>query len=422
MIVFTGAWAWIAGAAQPAADAETEPPDAAAVELVDDPADQAEEDPDADPEPADTGAPEAPAAPVEAAEPELPARPMGRPTFLAGDRIEIEPLSGDVFATARVLRVTGELADNAYLLGQTVEIREAVRGDTLLMGQSVRIAAPVLGDVYAVGEEVRLEAPVYGNVYTAGNRVSFASEVHGFVEASAREIDLGGTLHKDTSLQFATVKVAEGARIRGDLNYVAPRPREGFETVADGDVRFKLGDFDVSVDPSDPLALLQDVLWGLVGILRNYIGLLAVGGTLLAFASPFVRGPARVAAEQPIMSAALGFVAFLVTPVAASIAILLFVTIPLGVIALALYGVGLYIVQLFTASALGHAMNERFFPSLGTSDFAALATGLVPLAVLSAIPQFVGTIVWLLASFVGFGALWLHWRDEARDRRRSKKG
>ncbi|MEO0604469.1 MAG: hypothetical protein AAF211_23750, partial [Myxococcota bacterium] len=179
--------------------------------------------------------------------------------------------------------------------------------------------------------------------------------------------------------------------------------------------------FDVTVDPNNPLGILQDLLWGLVGILRNYIGLLATGAALLAFAGPFMRGPSKVAAEQPVMSAALGFVAFLVTPVAASIAILLFVTIPLGVVALALYGVGLIVVQLFTASAVGHLINRRLFPSLGNGDFAALATGLVPLAILSGLPQFVGTIVWLLASFVGFGALWLYWRDEARDRRLSRR-
>ncbi|MEM6926070.1 MAG: hypothetical protein AAF602_04010, partial [Myxococcota bacterium] len=100
---------------------------------------------------------------------------------------------------------------------------------------------------------------------------------------------------------------------------------------------------------------------------------------------------------------------------------LLFVTLPLGLVTLALWLVGLVVAQLFTASAVGHLINRRLLPSLEGSDLAALATGLVPLAIASAFPQIVFLIVYLLASFVGFGALWLYWRDEARDRRLSRR-
>ncbi|MEN0063408.1 MAG: hypothetical protein AAGA48_14750 [Myxococcota bacterium] len=418
MSAFVWAWAWLAAAAPLPRDVGTEDVDVEPTEQVE----GAEAEPSEPAEPADTGQASDEPAPAARAEPEPPPLPQtGSPTFLAGDQIEVPKAEGDVFATARIVNITGPLPDNGFLLGQTVEVSEEVQGDVLVMGQSVRIKAPVRGDVYAVGEEIRVDAPIYGTLYTAGNRVMIASDIYGEVEASAREIEMSGVLHSDTSFRFATVKVGDNARVDGNLNYVAPRPSNSFDGITKGDVSFKLGDFDVDVDPTDPLGMLQSLLWWVVGIIRSYVGLIAVGAIMLAFASPFVRGPSKVAAEQPVMSAALGFVAAIVTPVAASIAILLFVTIPLGVIALALYGVGLYIVQLFAASALGHAMNRRFFPSLGTGDFAALATGLVPLVVLSAIPQFVGTVVWLLATFVGFGALWLHWRDEARDRRRSRK-
>jgi len=420
MIAF--AWACIAAAAPlPRVDDAAPEPTEATVAPEDTATPPSEGDgADSDAAGPDTAVPDE--APEPAVEPEPPlATPQGRPTFLAGNSLDISDIEGDVFGTARNVTVTGPVADNGYLLGQFVEVKDTIEGDALLMGQKIRVTAPVLGDVYAVGEEIRLDAPVYGNVYAAGNIVGFGSEVHGVVEASAREVELFGQIHKDASLRFASVELGSEARVDGDVSYVAPRTNGGFERITDGDVRFTLGDFDVDLDPSDPLGILQEFLWWMVGVLFNYVGLIATGGVLIAFASPFVREPSKAAAEQPIMSAALGFVAAIVIPVASLVAMLLFVTIPLGVVAFALYGVGLYIVQIFTASAIGHAVNRRFFPGLGKGDFAALATGLVPLVILSGIPKLVGTAVWLLATFVGFGALWVHWRDEARDRRRSRK-
>ncbi len=327
---------------------------------------------------------------------------------------------------ARSIRVDGPFADNAFLLGPNVVVDDVIHGDAVIVGATVRINQPVYGDLYAVGGvEVRVDAPIYGNVYVGGNRVSLQSDVYGFVEASARELELFATLHQDASFQFVNVRYDEGTRVNGDLNYVAPRPRDGLDTITDGDVGFKLGDFDVDFDPSDPVAVAQEVLWGFVGVLRSYLGLLLTGAVFLAFASSFVNGPANAIAEQPIMSAALGLVAFLTIPVVGGVA-LLSVSIQLGVVELAvvafgLWGAGLFIVPIFTAVAIGRAINKRVFPKLGDSELGALATGAVPLAILFAIPQFVGMIVWLFTSFVGFGALWLHWRDEARDHRRSRR-
>ncbi|MEM6930293.1 MAG: hypothetical protein AAF602_25365, partial [Myxococcota bacterium] len=312
MIAFAWAWAWIATAAP------------LPRELGDDAPVEGEATEEAGEAEGDTGT--APEAAVEAPppEPELPATPQGRPSFLAGDRLTIDGSDGDLLAIARGVTVAGPLADNTFLLGQEVNLNDEVRGDAMLVGQSVRVRAPVLGDLYAVAAgEIRLDAPVYGNVYLGGRRVVFADDVYGVVEASAGEIELSGHLHRDVSLQFASAKVLDGAHVEGDLDYVAPRQRDDFGDVVDGTARFKFGDFDVSFDPSDPMGALQDLVWRVVSVLQTYVGLLATGGVLLLIAGPFMRGPSKAASEQPLMSAALGFVAVLVTPVAATAAALL---------------------------------------------------------------------------------------------------
>lgn len=413
MSAFVWAWAWIAGA-QPAPDEAAPEPIEASAEAGEEPLDEAPVDAaePVEPEAAPEVAPVAKAAPVPTS---------GPPMFVGGDNVEVPTVPGDVFAMARTLKIKGEVPDNAFLLGQTVIIDEAIRGDAIALGQTVRIQAPVWGDVYVVGGEVRLNAPVYGTVYTAGNRIVLNDEVFGVVEASAREIVLQGHLHDEANLQFANVEVDGSARVDGDLNYIAPRKNAAFADVTEGQVKFTLGEFDVDIDRNDPMSILQDILGRLLGAVYNYVGLLAVGFVMLAFAGGFVRGPSRALLEQPVMSAALGAAAAVAIPIVATVAALLFVTLPLSVVMIAMYTTGLFVVQLFTATALGRLFNARFLPGLADNDFASMAIGLIPLVLLYANPFWISAVVYALATIVGFGALWLFWRDEARDRRRARK-
>ena len=108
-------------------------------------------------------------------------------------------------------------------------------------------------------------------------------------------------------------------------------------------------------------------------------------------------------AEETTLGALLGFTAFLLVPVAAVIAMVTLIGMPIGLAAALLFALALYAAKLPIAVWIGgRLLGLAGRP--GASPYAAMATGIVMLYLLFAIP-FVGWIFWLAATWLGLGAM-----------------
>jgi hypothetical protein len=100
--------------------------------------------------------------------------------------------------------------------------------------------------------------------------------------------------------------------------------------------------------------------------------------------------------------ARLGFIEGLSSMVTAA-------TPPLAAAAATVWGFGFIVGRIFTALMLGEWMLGRLSPQRKDSSTSALAAGLVPLVLLSAVP-WLDVAVWGVATALGLGGTWLYLR------------
>ncbi|MBX2802781.1 MAG: polymer-forming cytoskeletal protein [Myxococcales bacterium] len=386
-----------------------------------------EEGSEADSEDGAEGDPMADDAPVEVPEVVQEAAPMpALATFEASNRVEIEEAPGDVFATGDDLRVTGNVGDNAFLLGRQVTISEPVDGDVVAMGMNVRVDAPVGGDLYAMGQEVVVtgDGSIGGTVIAASQNLTLNGPVTGSVSLRAAEMKLGNTIGGDAKLNFGRAQITNKAAIAGDVRYVAPEAQPDLKEATTGEVAFSLVDDGEEEPPGGPMFILQNLLYRVIGIIGNFVAQFALGALMLLALGKLAQGPGKTAAKQPVISFVLGAAVLIVVPIVSGFLGLSAVALPfglgavvlqLGVIGISLWGLGVYAARLMAALMVGEIILKRASPARARSPYWNLATGLAPLVILSAIPWF-GWAVFLAASAVGLGGVWLYLRDEAHGR------
>ena len=206
----------------------------------------------------------------------------------------------------------------------------------------------------------------------------------------------------DANVIADRLDLAPGARIDGDLDYRTrvPLSPEAAARVA-GAVRYEE---PTDEDDEDGGSVGGSVLfWSWQTGAALLAGMLAV-----ALFRRLVQELASAIAGETTLGALLGFGAFLIVPVAAAVVMMTVVGLPIGVIAVLLFGVALYVAKLPIAVWAGEQLLARAGRS-GASPYAAMAVGIMVLYLLFEIP-WVGGLFWLAATWLGLGAMVLSGR------------
>jgi len=324
----------------------------------------------------------------------------------------------DLFVWGWMPTISGQIADNAFLGGQKVEITRnaSIGGDLFLFAQTARIDTVVRGDLYAfvaeltIGQGGSVEGAVYGSAGTltidgqvtgplrfAGGVVTINGTVRDDVRIEAGELELGPDAVIEGELRYESPREATidpGARVEGEVHYYPPREEEEGEEPA----------------ASRSLISFWSVLWDTWWLVSSFL----VGAIALAIGGEAARRPAARLVQQPALGLGFGFVVAVVIPAAAILAVLLLVTIPLGLITGAVYLAAAYLARLVAAQAVGGVTLRLLRSGEEPSPYLSLAIGLVLFFFLTQIP-YVGFLIWLAAVVAGLGGIFLATRKSIAD-------
>jgi hypothetical protein len=203
--------------------------------------------------------------------------------------------------------------------------------------------------------------------------------------------EITGTVDGDVVVFSGTVTVRSGATVGGNLVTVDSPEVEPGATVR-GEQRRVSAEFDAS-----EFGFASRIAWW-VGY---SVSTLLLGLALLGLAPGLDLSVARAARERTGLSIGLGAAAFFLLPVVAVLLLVIVVAIPLGLflmLAFALLYTGGYV-------AGAHALGRRLV-AVPKSRFVAFLAGWAILRVVALIPV-VGGLVWMLATIVGLGVLWV---------------
>jgi hypothetical protein len=316
---------------------------------------------------------------------------------VAADSVNIDGIvNGDLIAFAREVRIRGTVKGNVISCAQRIEVEGTVEGSVISAGGWVETRGQVLRNLYAFAGSVRIGSE--GRI--GGNATVFAGEgnVEGsvgkdFSAYSARAVGWGPFQTSGQGGQFA---IMAPARIGRNLNLKVDRP--GNARVDSGATIG--GRTSINIPPPRPsrYRTASFYIWQTIWLAAAFLT-----GLVLFWLAPFFAGANLETSRSLLIAGGVGFLAVVATPIAAIIAAVTLVGLPLGLITLAVWIIAGYLAKIVLAGFLGRSL----LASQGNPHPPAplmLLVGLLPLFVAINLP-YIGTLIEFLFVVLGLGML-----------------
>jgi cytoskeletal protein CcmA (bactofilin family) len=308
-------------------------------------------------------------------------------------------INGDLIALARDVRVKGTVKGNLISFAERTEIDGAVEGSVLGTGGTVEVRGNVGRNLYGLAGSVVIaeNARIDGNTSMLIGKATLEGSVGKDVNAySARAIGRGRTtFSRSLFSRDGAIQVLGHAHIGRHL-FVKVDERQS--AVIDPAATIG-GETDVDVAPTPPsrYATAQFYVWQTIWLAAAFLA-----GLILFSVVPRLRKIKMDTGHDLLVNAGIGLTALVVPPVAAVIAGLTLVGLPVGLMATGLWIAGLYFSKIVIAAFLGSSLigNRYANPSMAL----ILLGGLVPVFVAINLP-YVGSIIHFLLMVLGLGAL-----------------
>ena len=317
----------------------------------------------------------------------------------SGNRIVVEgTVTGDVIAGGRHIVIRGKVGGNLIGWAQYVEVDGEVGGSVFASGQEITVRGSVGGGVHGFGQHVR----AIGGSHIAGSVASFAQTltIDGVVERdvhfSGAEVDVTGVVRRNLDAEARRITLGTGSRVGGVLTAKVVDPDdlrvEPGATVG-GEREVVLWGEGASVSPYLTRAFyLRQTLWLLAALLTGWLLFrLAPGASEVRFETP----------AAAIRTLGVGLLCVCAAPVAAIIAALTLVGLPVAVVAIGLWALAIYLAKIPVALFLGRTILG---PSGRGGLVPALLVGLLAVFVAVELP-FVGWVIDLALTLIGVGVL-----------------
>ncbi len=323
--------------------------------------------------------------------------------YLIGTTVTINgTVNGDVFAAGNSLSVNGTVNGNVYLLGQDVSISGTVSQGARITANNVSISGSIGEDLLLLGNSTTVHgnANIGRDLIVTVDSLTLDGTVQRRLAGNAQTVMLNGSVGSNVDIGVEDLTVTEDASIGGDLTYRSETEAEissGAEI--GGDLTLEMTD-DVEVDTGFSL---DSVALGIVGLIMA-----AVYGTVLLVVFPRLTVTAsNQLLENPVMSIGMGIVFLIVIPIVAVLVMITVVGIPLGLIALLLYGIALFSAQVFVGLTIGRLIFSFFADANRRMiQFFGLLIGLLILFGISFVP-YLGSWAPLIIAILGLGGLML---------------
>ena len=328
-------------------------------------------------------------------------------TLRAGQVIE-----SDLIITAEEVRIEGIVTGDLIVVARSVVVVGEVQGDVIGFAETIDIIGHVGGNVRTGSQRLHIEGVVERNITAAGQIVRLASgaRLGGSFTAGAREVILDAPVPRDVIVAARTTEIH--ARVDGSALVAGKQLTIGADGGIGGDAKFH-GRDEPDVHPDADLASAIDfepweeeperpvVSWA-TGFFYFWTAAFIFGAVLMLLTPEVTEEIVTRHMPDIGKSFVTGVIAAIVLFASGFMVTITIVGAPLGMTALFVLGVGLYVAQVYVAAYIGREILGT--PTSAAAGLAHLALGLFLVHVAKSIP-FVSFVAGVLVALWGFGAL-----------------
>jgi hypothetical protein len=300
---------------------------------------------------------------------------------------------GNTYVGAGSASILGQVAGDLYVGAGTTVISGQVTDDLVIAGGNTTITGDVGGDVRVLGGQVVITGRVGGDVIVVGGALNLGGEVAGDLDF------IGGVL-----------KVADNAKVGGDLTYRSDRKADistnsyiGGKITYDKTIAEKLG---VLKDAADRNSLKTGFL-ALFGawLFLKLLMFIFAGLVIFWLLSEPVERIIKTSFSHPWRSLITGFAALAAVPVLAVILLVTIIGLPLALFIGLAYVVLLIAAKLAAGLVLGVWLDWKVMKRANHKlTWQNVLLGILVFFILSYIPIF-GWLVDLMLVLVVFGSI-----------------
>lgn len=331
-----------------------------------------------------------------------------------------------------VLRADEVVEDNLLITGDTVVLEGAVTGNLIAAARRIEFRGEVQGDLLTAAAEIEAEGRVGGNWLSFSRDFVSSAEVARSLAAFAETVEFSGSVEDDFAGFASRVTLAgpvgvdaflfagdaeARSTVGRDLKAWANRVTLDPPAAVEGDLIARVATSDSVVvhpdaevggsiqtvlpdDQPETSRYLQPSFY--LGLLVSFLAAWLTGCVLFWLAPGWLvwtpGSPRDVA-----LAGGVGFLVLVATPVAAVLALISVIGLPLGLGTLAAWGAALYVAKIIVAIPVGAAVAGKAAPGDFRGAASALAFGLAVYFLLRLIP-FIGGLLAFIVVLVGLGA------------------
>jgi predicted anti-sigma-YlaC factor YlaD len=339
-------------------------------------------------------------------------RTQGITTISAGETID-----DTVIALGKTVTVDGNVNGDLLAFGETVTVRGNVAGDLITGAETVTVEGTVGGSIIGGGRGVSLrgarvtrnffaggrDIDIGANASVNGNAMTFGNEIHvdGLVgidlKSFGADVAVGGNVQRDVEAFARDVTLLPSARIGRNLT-VHLDNADNLEIASGATVGGTIN--RQLVDREQRRNRYLTVGFYVRQVVR--LGAAFLTGLALLWMFPALRTLPLLDAPGALRAGGIGLVAAVTAPVAALLACITVVGLPIGIVTFVLGAIALYFSKAVVAQLIGRAM---FHGPAGEPHYAAtLLAGFVVVLIAINVP-YIGGIVNAVLTLVGLGLI-----------------
>ena len=329
-----------------------------------------------------------------------------------------ELVDRDVFAGGSTVKIHGNVNGDVFVVSGDFENTGDITGDIILGGGNARIAGTVdgnlrigAGKLFIDGEIGRNVTALSGDLYlnkdsaVNGSLNAFAENlvVDGFIggdmRSGAQTVRINGVIKGNVEVESSDLQFGPHAKIEGNLTYTSRERITIPEGVVLGEVTEREPKASFNLERNKKQLEKGLKIFNVVKKAIAMLSYLIIGTILTLVFTNFSRKTAVMLEEKPWHSLGIGFLGFIIIPIASILLMITVIGIPVGIIALLLYGLLLYLAKLPCALWIGNKILKG-----EEKPLLPMLLGIFLLKLVSYIP-YLGGFVSFVAIIFGIGSI-----------------